>query len=260
MLIFLSSKGGPETMNVLFPWLFLAIILVLVAGIIFFLPAQRSRPARKADFETLPRPLFKEEPAEELTPRFPTATARPLYSQPEPQLPQNYGLDRMVLMARDPHWLYAYWEITATKQDEFKGSFGTAAWSFTHPVLRVYDVTGVDFDGKNAKGFIDIHISEHVDNWHIEVGEPDRAFCVDLGRMFPDGRFVTLLRSNTVTTPRASISDRLDEEWMWIEGLYRSIGKIRYGVSSPMLIEELAVKAGKLPLGVSSPGFNRQED
>jgi len=72
--------------------------------------------------------------------------------------------------------------------------------------------------------------------------------------MFPDGRFVTLLRSNIVTTPRASLSDRLDEEWMWIEGLYRSIERIKYGTSSPLIIEELSIRRGALPLGISSPG------
>lgn len=240
-------------MNVLFPWLFLALILVLALGI-FLWPARRGRPAKKTEFETLPRHLFSEESSSEIGLRVPVSTARAIHSPPEPQLPRSYGVDRMALMARDPHWLYAYWEITATKQEEFKSSYGPAAWFSTHPVLRVYDVTGVSFNGKNANGYVDIHVGEQVDNWHIQVGEPDRSFCVDLGRMFPDGRFVTILRSNIVTTPRASLSDRLDEEWMWIEGLYRSIGRFQYGTSSPMIIEELALRAGALPLGISSPG------
>ncbi|MCL6559288.1 MAG: DUF4912 domain-containing protein [Firmicutes bacterium] len=240
-------------MNVLFPWFFLAIILVLAVGV-FLLPSLRGRKDKKTEFASLPRPLFREETAEELVPPAPVHP-RPSYKPPEPELPRFYGVDRMVLMARDPHWLYAYWEITATKQDEFKESYGPAAWASTRQVLRIYDVTGIHFNGRNANSYIDIHVNEGVDNWHIEVGEPDRSFCVDLGRMFPDGRFVTLLRSNIATTPRASLSDRLDEEWMWIEGLYRSIGRFQYGTSSPMIIEELAQRAGALPLGISSPGF-----
>ncbi|BAF60408.1 MAG: DUF4912 domain-containing protein [Pelotomaculum sp.] len=249
-------------MNVLFPLLFLALILVLAAGI-FLWPARRSRlQVKKKEFDALPRPLFMQETAEEPGLHIPASTARPVFSPPpEPQLPRKYGVDRLVLMARDPHWLYAYWEITATKQEEFINSYGPAAWSATHPVLRVYDVTGVDFDGKNANSYMDIPVGEDTENWYIEVGQPDRSFCVDLGRMFPDGRFVTLLRSNTVTTPRASLSDRLDEEWMWIEGLYRTISRLQYGTSSPLIVEELAVRAGALPLGISSPGNweNRRE-
>lgn len=240
-------------MNVLLPWLFLAFIVVAAAGV-FLLASKRGR-ARKVNYEAVPRPLFQEETAQEPGIHIPVSTITPKQADQDPQLPHRYGVDRLALMARDPHWLFAYWEITATKQEEFNTNYGPTAWNSTHPVLRVYDVTGVEFNGANAKGFVDIHVGEHVDNWHIQVGEPDRSFCVDLGRMFQDGRFVTLLRSNIVTTPRASLSDRLDEEWMWIEGLYRSIGRFQYGASSPMIIEELAMRAGKLPLEVTSPGI-----
>ncbi|MFX4262017.1 DUF4912 domain-containing protein [Pelotomaculum propionicicum] len=229
---------------------FSALILVIAAGI-FLWPARRNREAK---IEIPPRPLFIEEPAEELGIHIPAAANRPAPVQPDIYLPHNYGMDRMVLLARDPHWLFAYWEITATKQEEFTGAYGPEAWHASHPVLRIYDVTGIEFNGKNAHKHIDYHVEEHIDNWHIEVGEPDRSFCVDLGRMFPDGRFITLLRSNIVTTPRASLSDRLDEEWMWIEGLYQSIGRVKYGTSSPLIIEELALRKGALPLGISSPG------
>ncbi|OPX86607.1 MAG: hypothetical protein A4E53_03041 [Pelotomaculum sp. PtaB.Bin104] len=244
-------------MNVLSTWLFLAIILVLASGIFLWPLVKRNRSAKKINHQSrlTPVPLYNQEFSRELT--FTPAKSSP--SQPlEAELPHQYGVDRMVLMARDPHWLYAYWEVTATKQEDFNHSYGgPAAWSTTHPVLRVYDITGIDFNGNNAHGFTDIHIGESTDNWYVEVGQPDRTFCIDLGRMFPDGRFVTLLRSNIVTTPRASLSDRLDEEWMWIEGLYRSIGRFQYGTSSPMIIEELALRAGVLPLGISSPGFNQ---
>jgi hypothetical protein len=237
----------------IFLWLILALIIVFTS-VIFLWPSLRRRTAKKIGMEPLPRPQFMEEFAEEFSLPVPAAPEHQAEHLPEPQLPKSYGVDRLALMARDPHWLYAYWEITATRQEEFTRTYGPEAWSSTHPVLRVYDVTGVDFNGNNANGFIDIHLRDEIDSWHIEVGEPDRSFCVDLGRMFQDGRFITLLRSNIVTTPRASLSDRLDEEWMWIEGLYRSLGKFQYGVSSPMIVEELALEAGKFPLGISSPG------
>ena len=246
-------------MIALFTWLFLAIALALAAGI-FLLPSRSRRAAKKSKF-TPPAHLLEEEYAGDLLPFQPFPQPRPgrPHRPPEVELPRSYGVDRMALMARDPHWIFAYWEITAARQDEFNGSYGPAAWSGSRQVLRVYDVTGVEFNGGNANGYVDIPIGEEVDNWHINVGEPDRSFCVDLGRIFPGGKFVPLLRSNVVTTPRASLSDRLDEEWMWIEGVYRSIGRISYGTSSPMIVEELAGRAGMgaLPLGISSPGFPR---
>lgn len=246
-------------MNVSLAWLFFLFILALAVGI-FLWPSRRRRQADKKAIRAPLRPVFQEETSGELGLDLPATSSRTAYSPPEPQLPRNYGVDRMVLMARDPHWLYAYWEITATKQEEFESIYGPNAWRNTQQVLRVYDVTGVNFNGKNANRYLDIPVDEQVDSWHIPVEEPDRSFCVDMGRMFPDGRFVTLLRSNIVTTPRASLSDRMDEEWMWIEGLYRSLGRFQYGVSSPLIVEELALKAGALPLGISSPGFKNGRD
>jgi hypothetical protein len=233
-------------------WLILALITVLAIGV-FLWPSLRRRPAKKIGTETLPRPQFMEEIAEELSIPLPVEPEYPAQHLPEPQLPCRYGVDYLTLMAVAPHHLYAYWEITAARQDEFVGAYGPEAWSSTHPVLRVYDVTGVDFNGINANGFMDIRLSDNIDSWHIEVKEPDRSYCADLGRMFQDGRFITLLRSNAVSTPRASLSDRLDEEWMWIEGLYHTLNRFQYGVSSPMIIEE-AAEAGRLPMEVSSPG------
>ncbi len=230
--------------------LFFSFLIIIVASV-FLWPARRNRSAGIAN---PPKPLFTEEAAEELGINVPGTARRPAPKVEDIYLPHNYGMDRMALLARDPHWLFAYWEITATKQEEFAGTYGTDAWLSTHPVLRIYDITGIAFNGNNALKYFDCHMGENIDNWHIEVGEPDRTFCADLGRMFPDGRFVTLLRSNIVTTPRASLSDRLDEEWMWIEGLYQSLGKVKYGTSSPMIIEELALRKGALPLNVSSPG------
>ncbi|NLJ77209.1 MAG: DUF4912 domain-containing protein [Peptococcaceae bacterium] len=230
--------------------LFFSALILIVAGV-FLWSFRRNRAAKIIN---PPQPLFTEETAEELGIDVPITTKQQPSMTQDIYLPHNYGMDRMVLLARDPHWLFAYWEVTATKQEEFTGIYGKEAWLSTSPVLRIYDVTGIDFNGNNALNYFDYHMEDNVDSWHIEVGEPDRSFCVDLGRMFPDGRFITLLRSNTVTTPRASLSDCLDEEWMWIEGLYQSIGKVRYGASSPLIIEELGRRKGVLPLGISSPG------
>lgn len=235
------------------PWLLGAL---LIAAVVFFWLYKKSETAVKNDGQPAPEvigPNFKEEFSKELSipvnlPEKPT----------EPELPHYYGIDRLALLARDPYWLYAYWEITATKQEEFSNAYGPMAWNSSRPVLRLYDVTGLD-PGNQTTPYIDIGINEEADNWNIKVEEPDRSFFVDLGRRFADGRFVTLLRSNIVTTPRASLSDRLDEEWMWIEGIYRSY-RHQFGFGSPMITEEMSQRAGELSLVPSSPGQWQKEN
>ncbi|MBC7343802.1 MAG: DUF4912 domain-containing protein, partial [Clostridia bacterium] len=41
--------------------------------------------------------------------------AKPLPAAPaaeaEYRLPNSYGQDEIVLMVKDPHWLYAYWDL-----------------------------------------------------------------------------------------------------------------------------------------------------
>jgi|Deesub1362A_J573_1020465.scaffolds.fasta_scaffold00812_7 hypothetical protein len=232
-------------------WAIAALLVALVLGIFLWM---RSVAARKQA-----APLQKREPES-----FVYELAREI-SLPDPgrprapvvELPRRYGQDRLVLMARDPHWLYAYWEISAAKQEDFAEQYGPAAWRTSRPVLRVYDVTGVpQFNGGNALSYVDIPLNEEAESWHIEVGQPDRSYCVDLGRILPSGEFVTLLRSNVAHTPRATLSDRLDEEWMWIEGVYRSLTRLPTGVSSPLVIEEMRERMGAVPLGISSPEFS----
>jgi len=228
------------------PWLLGALLIIAVA---FFWLNKKSKVAGKKNYQPAPEviiPNFTKEFSTELT--MPVALPEPLT---EPELPHYYGIDRLALLARDPYWLYAYWEITATKQEEFSNAYGPTAWSSSLPVLRLYDVTGLE-PGNQTTPYIDIGINEDADSWNIQVGKPDRSFFVDLGRRFADGRFVTLLRSNIITTPRASLSDREDEEWMWIEGIYRSY-RYQFGFGSPMLADEMAQRAGELSFGLSSP-------
>ncbi len=224
----------------------IGIIVILILA--FYLwPAIKSMQTRKPEIKK-EIPLFTEEYAEELSIPVPRQTLEYV-----PELPRAYGMDRMALMVRDPYWLYAYWEITATKMEDITSRYGPGLWEISKPVLRVYDVTGINFNGTNANNYFDCSLGVNADDWYIKVAEANRSFCVDLGRLFPDGSFITLLRSNIVTTPRDTLSDRLDEEWMWIEGLY---SKIHMGISSPLIIEEIQERMGKVPLGISSPGFH----
>ncbi|WP_334110263.1 DUF4912 domain-containing protein [Thermodesulfitimonas autotrophica] len=233
----------------------LILSIILAAIIIVFFFRTRRRPARE-ELNVSP-PLPARSPDAEFAAEIgPSVSVPPAPAgQTAPELPRRYGEDRLVLLARDPHWLFAYWEVSATKQEEFQARYGPEAWRTSRPVLRLYDVTGIKFEGYNANSYVDIPISEEADNWYLEVGQPNRTFCVDLGRLLPTGEFVTLLRSNLAHTPRAALSELCDEEWMWLEGVYRSMLRYQFGISSPLLFEEIAARMGKevIPVGIGSP-------
>jgi hypothetical protein len=63
----------------------------------------------------------------------------------------------------------------------------------------------------------DISIHGGVNNWYIDVLEPPRSYRVDIGYLSRRGRFYVLARSNVVTTPRAGVTDPLDENWLDVQ-------------------------------------------
>jgi hypothetical protein len=149
------------------------------------------------------------------------------------EFPRNYGKSQLNLLVRDPDWLYAYWEITATVQSEFSRQFGDV-WNTSRPMLRVYDITD-----DNKRTYYDIQIQDYADSWYIHVGRPNHTFFVDLGRVLPDGRFYCIARSNFVTTPSNRISDIIDPNWIPIEAIWNSlrVHELEGSLSSPELME-----------------------
>lgn len=163
-----------------------------------------------------------------------------VYQEEQQNIPLNYNDTRIVLMVRDPYWLYTYWDINQASRDEF--SRNVMLWENVRLLLRVYDITGVNFDGTNSNFFFDISVPIGANNWYIHVGGPNRLFCVDIGALLDNGSFYTIARSNFVSTPRDSISEIIDEEWMVIESDFNRL----YRWSAPGLGNSSAELIGSL--------------
>ncbi|MDR4507373.1 MAG: DUF4912 domain-containing protein [Candidatus Brocadiaceae bacterium] len=137
-------------------------------------------------------------------------------------LPENYGENQIVLMTRDPLCLFCYWEIQSNTRNAALEDLGAPADTIK-TVLRVYDVTDVEFDGNNANMYIDNEITGDARSWYIHLKEPARSFCVDIGLLTSQGIFRTLARSNIIQTPRMEISDVVQEDWKGNEALHNLI-------------------------------------
>lgn len=183
-------------------------------------------------------------------------TGAPEHKPPMPydSLPHEYGSERMTLLARDPYMAFTYWELPQDRLEKEKAWFG---WD-SKLCVRVYDVTGVQFNGANAAAYFDQEVYELVGSWYFDLGRPTHSFCADLGLLAPNGRFLTLVRSNTVVMPRDGVSDVLDEEWMLVDEefmkLYGIPGTSRGvlgGLSSPEAQELLRQRR---LMEITSPG------
>ncbi len=150
-------------------------------------------------------------------------------------LPSQYGQDKIVLQVRDPWWIHAYWEVNASTLERLRNELKDEFYSAKR-TLRVYDVSYIIFDGNNAHRFFDNEVSEQNNNWYIDTGGPGRSWCVDLGLKLASGKFITIVRSNTVNTPLAGPSWITDEEWMIPEDSFARLYGMGFGLgrSSPV--------------------------
>ncbi|HJW85656.1 MAG TPA: DUF4912 domain-containing protein [Syntrophales bacterium] len=194
-------------------------------------------------------PVKQEEPQQ----RVETKEIEIVYTPKTPELPDAYGDNRIVLMVRDPEWLFTYWELRQDVIDSARNTLIPLAEG-AKTILRVYDVTDIIFNGYNAHKYFDIEVAGGVRSWYIHAGEPNRSFCVDIGFLAPDGTFRVLSRSNIVRTPRMGVSGVVDEEWMSIEELYeKAYVPMGRGISESVFERARTNWQETLKEGVSSP-------
>lgn len=167
------------------------------------------------------------------------------WKSPEPELPPGYNEDKIVLQVRDPWWVHAYWDLREATLGEIGVRWGDAFLD-ARAVLRVYDVTAVDFNGNNAHKYFDVQIQMEARSWYLNLQETARSWCVDLGFVLRDGQFICIARSNVITTPADGPSHLTDEEWMVPDDLFAYLYRS-------------AFRDGGL-LGPNSPGGRRWQD
>ncbi|MBN1517533.1 DUF4912 domain-containing protein [Candidatus Sumerlaeota bacterium] len=139
----------------------------------------------------------------------------------ERELPQAYGDTKLVLLVRDPEWIYAYWEISPQIRHALGLDYSDKPRRF---VMRFYDITGVtDFIGFNANAHYDIEIDVDANAWYVHIRLPDRRWCADLGLVDHDDDFIQIVRSNKIETPANFVSDALDEHWMAQDEEFRKV-------------------------------------
>lgn len=128
-------------------------------------------------------------------------------------LPDSYGSDRLVLIARDPHCLYAYWDLSETRVQSVRGEAGSEALRI---VLRAFDVTQVSFDAKPPSRFQDFSVTGDTRSIYAYVGKPAACFVAEVGVLRPDGAFFPFARSQPVWTPRTDQPGAAPGRWMTV--------------------------------------------
>ena len=119
------------------------------------------------------------------------------------ELPEAYGTKKLYLTARDPHWLYAYWDLTPDQigHAERQSHDGKV-------FLQLYTA--------NGERLQQIHISPWTREWYLGANRPDHTFYAEVGYYRRDGKFEIITRSPNVTSPRNSMSWRSEARFATI--------------------------------------------
>lgn len=113
------------------------------------------------------------------------------------ELPDSYGTRKLFLTARDPHWLYATWDLTPAQQKELN-----AASSDGHLILRIY---AGKIEGHPA---YEIHVHPESRHWFAHVERAGNSYAAELGYYSALGKWMRVsVSSGTLTPPDAASAE-----------------------------------------------------
>ncbi len=120
--------------------------------------------------------------------------------------PPRLGTE-LVLLEVDPRRAHAYWNIDV---EDYKDAQLDSGSKQPTMVLRMYDITGVNFDGSNARETFDTEIQGLQGHWYVDLWQHGRKYVADLGFRRGDGSLAFIARSNEVETPQEGPSSSPD--------------------------------------------------
>ncbi|MBN1521517.1 MAG: DUF4912 domain-containing protein [Candidatus Aureabacteria bacterium] len=165
---------------------------------------------------------------------------RPSFSEEHFVFPGHYGKDNIVLLVRDPYWVYSYWNLTEEIFRNLRRDYGDEAINNSRLTLRVKEVTGTHPDSPNES--YDIFPPIGTTNWYINVNRSNASYCVEIGLLLSNNQFILIARSNIVHVPHFGPSDVIDEKWTSLidfEKIYALSGGFDVGKSSGELRKEM---------------------
>lgn len=118
------------------------------------------------------------------------------FTASEEELPEAYGTMQLFLTARDPHWLYAAWDLTREQLKKFN-----SLSAHKHLILRVYGTK----DAGNA--ISEIHVHPESRNWFVPVPSASTSYLVELGYYDASNAWTNIALSSPTLTPPDTVSE-----------------------------------------------------
>ena len=111
------------------------------------------------------------------------------------ELPEAYGTARLLFLARDPHSLYAHWDLTSPQQRHFNSLAAEG-----HLSLRVHQGRPIDLTS------FELHVLPESRHWFITVPAGAAAYRAELGYYDANRNWISVMASGWVSTPPETVS------------------------------------------------------
>jgi uncharacterized protein len=123
----------------------------------------------------------------------------------ETELPESYGTKKLFLTARDPHWLYAHWDLTREQQLKLNQQSADG-----HLVVRIYSHK---IEGHPT---YEIHVHPESRHWFTHVERAGDSYVAELGYYSALGKWMKISTSSGTMTPPDAVSSETDTDFATI--------------------------------------------
>jgi hypothetical protein len=103
-----------------------------------------------------------------------------------------------------PRKVILFWEVSDVPKKIIERFFNRKFEDLVQ-VVRIYDVTDIIFNGKNAHHFYEITLPYNNGHWFVKGLVANRGYIAELGVHISKNKFFPLLRSNSVHSPIVEI-------------------------------------------------------
>ena len=111
---------------------------------------------------------------------------------------------RIILTPRTSQDAYAYWEVPTSRLNDLQSQDGDL-------MVRLYDVTGCANEATLPAHIAQFECDGSASDRHLPIETADRDYCVDLGYLTRDGRWLSVTQSDPVHIP-ASLQPAVNVE------------------------------------------------
>ncbi len=148
-------------------------------------------------------------------------------------LPESYGENRLRLLAKDPHTLYAFWDVDAGERRDLRAELGERGAALSRLTLRV--------GGEGQAPAVTVMVPEGARSYYLPAEPWRSAFRAELGFTLPSGEFRLLASSNVISLPPAGPSSESATE------------RVRFDPSGPPPEGSLPLPTGARPVTERQP-------